>query len=125
MKTLFASLLIALTTNSFADPTTNPTASASFQSSVYVSASSHIRVAVDKENSRSVEIRLVDQKGRVVATDVVAKKQSHYRGRFIVNELPDGHYKMVITDGTAVETRNIDVVTTTPAASVNRVISVL
>ncbi|GAB3546954.1 T9SS type A sorting domain-containing protein [Spirosoma fluminis] len=125
MKTLFASFLIALTTNAFATSDDKATAPASFQSSVYVSTTSSIRVAIDKEKGQTVQIRLVDEKGRVVATESIAKKQSQFRGRFDVNKLPDGHYTLEITDGTSVETRGIDVATNTPTPSANRVISLL
>ena len=117
MKTLVASLLIAMSTASFADPATNPTAPASFQSSVYVSASHDIRVAVDKEKSHTVQVKILNEEGRVMANTSVGKKTSQYRASFNVNELPDGHYQLVITDGTAVETHAIDLTTKTPTTA--------
>jgi len=123
MKTLFASLLIAMSTAAFADPATNSAAPASFQSSVYVSVSHDIRVAIDKEKSHVVQVKILNEEGRVLSSQSINKKTSQYRGSFNVNELPDGHYQLVITDGTAVETHAIDLATKTPTTT-NRAISV-
>jgi hypothetical protein len=121
MKTRITSLLLAVAASSFANPITEP--AASFQSSVYVSANRQIRVAVDKQNSHSVEVKLLDERGHLVVNRLIAKKQNQFRGRFDVNELPDGHYRLVITDGSAVETRQIDLTTTAPTVAVNRSVS--
>ena len=112
-----------MTTAAFADPATSPNAPASFQSSVYVSASHDIRVAVDKEKSHIVQVKILNEQGRLISSQSINKKTSHYRARFDVNELPDGHYQLVITDGTAVETHALDLTTQTPT-TVSRAISV-
>ncbi|GAB3047567.1 hypothetical protein [Spirosoma pulveris] len=121
MKTRITSLLLAVAASSFANPTTKP--GASFQSSVYVSANQEIRVAVDKQNSHLVEVKLLDEGGHLVVNRLIAKKQNQFRGRLDMSELPDGHYHLVITDGSAVETRQLDLTTTAPRVAINRSVS--
>ncbi|QJW89449.1 hypothetical protein HNV11_08665 [Spirosoma taeanense] len=124
MKTLVASLLIALSASAFAAPATNPTGSASFQSSVYISTTNDLRVAIDKEKSHVVQVRLLDQRGHLIAQESIAKKESQYRARFDIKGLPDGQYQLVITDGTTEEVRQINVATKAPIAKVTRAISI-
>ncbi len=122
MNTLVAFLLMAFSPT--ADSAANSDAPASFQSSVYASSTHSLRVAVDKDQRHVVAVELLDEQGHVLCKQFVAKKISTYRARFDLNDLPNGHYQVVITDGAAIKTRSVDLTTQTPSARVQQTITI-
>ena len=127
MKKLMTSVFALLTlTASFASATTIGTErTPGFASSVYTSINTQqLHVAVEKQEGKKVQIKLVNEAGEVLAEEVVGKKKNSYRARFIVNQLSDGNYKLLITDGNTTESRSLNLTTTAPAITPARVVTV-
>jgi len=95
MKALFNTLLVAfaLTAASFntvqADPT-KPKKAAAFQTGIHTTAEGKLQVAVQKETTSAVMVRLLDEKGNAVFSQQISKRQDAVRLRLDVSNLPDG-----------------------------------
>lgn len=126
MKTLLASLVIALTvgtSTSFAkiDPVVTNN---SFQSVVYPSAeSTKLNVIVDSKTNNSLLVRLLTTNGDELATQRINKSKRATHVRFDLINLQDGVYKVEITDGDKKETKEITLSTTVPTPSTYRTIA--
>lgn len=126
MKTVFASLLIALTAaTSFAGTTSgDANGSATFQSSVYVNQSGDLKVAVDKEKGQPVSVLLTMPNGQVIASERVSKNRTALRARFDIKNLEDGQYMVKITDGKTIKEQQIMLKTEAPIQLTNRTVSI-
>ncbi|MBD2757003.1 T9SS type A sorting domain-containing protein [Spirosoma validum] len=122
MKTLIKSLALALTVSfatsaaTFANP--NPggrtAAVASYQSSVYTTINGKLSIALDKQTVGAVDVRLKNDKGDVLYSQHLGKKESQYRTRLNLSELPDGAYEVEITNGVDKTTHKLTLSTKTP-----------
>lgn len=123
MTSVFALFTLTATFASAATP--NPEKAPGFASSVYTStATQQLHVAVEKQEGKKVQIRLVNEAGEVLAEETVGKKKNSYRARFVINQLSDGTYKLLITDGTTTESRQLNLTTNTPVVAPARVVTV-
>lgn len=120
MKTQFVSFLIALalTTSSvsFAGQPANlnidPAGKAAFDVAfIPQSGGMKLDVAVEKTNESSLVIRFLDARGNELSTQRVAKNEMKKQVRFDLTELPDGAYKVEVTDGTDTEVKEISITT--------------
>lgn len=121
MKTLLTSLFIAAvlafgnTAPALAGNQPKPSAPVhSYQSSLYTDAEGKLRVAVDKLVGGIVEIRLVDTNGKHYFVQRVGRQQRMARLKMNINDLPDGAYQVVITDGVNTKINKITIATEQP-----------
>ncbi|WP_461127304.1 hypothetical protein [Spirosoma aerophilum] len=130
MKTLVKSLALALSLGfitsvaSFAE--TNPggrpaAAAVSYQTGIYTSVDGKLNIGLDKQTGGTVEIRLKSADGSVLFTQRVGKNESKYRTRLNLDELPDGVYKVEISNGVETTTQNITLSTQRPEVSSRQV----
>ena len=66
-----------------------------------------IDVTVMKNKGESLSIKLTDTNGNTLATKALDKNDPASRVRFNMNELPNGIYHVVITEGTFKETKEV------------------
>ncbi|GAA4467451.1 hypothetical protein GCM10023189_51140 [Nibrella saemangeumensis] len=99
-----------------------PKATAAYQSSMYVVANTtKMAIAVDKEAGAAIYIKIMDEKGNVLTSQQLDKKDTNFRGRFDMSELKDGKYQVVITNGTD-ETKKEITLSTKPVLAPGRVV---
>lgn len=106
MKTLLISSLLALSvamsSTSFAQdgkvPVNTPSLTGKTQTVVRPVTNGKFDVLVG-ETDGNLLIQVVDQHGRTLSSKPVYKQESNTRIRFDLNELPDGVYEVVITEG--------------------------
>lgn len=132
MKTLIASALFALASVSSTvsavagddhSKAASPKAVASFQSSMYVVANSaKMQLAVDKSAGAAVDIKIMNDKGEILAAQRLGKKDTNFRGRFDMSQLADGRYQIVISNGKE-ETKRAVTISTQPVVNTGRVIA--
>jgi outer membrane lipoprotein-sorting protein len=121
MKTSIKSLLFALSLSAvtsfaaFADvKPERPAQVAAFKSSVFPTIDGKLRISLDKETGGPVDIRLKNEDGAVVYNHHLDKKDTQYRSRLNLSELPDGTYQVEITNGTETSTQSITISTKKP-----------
>ena len=116
MKALFNTLLVAfaLTAASFntvqADPT-KPKKAAAFQTGIHTTAEGKLQVAVQKETTSAVLVRLLDEKGNAVFSQQISKRQDAVRLRLDVSNLPDGMYQVAVSNGVKTTTKEVTLAT--------------
>ncbi len=131
MKTLIKSLALALTlsmtiaTASMAEaaPGDRPTTAAPYKTGFYQTASGQLNVAVDKEAGGAVDIRLKNPNGVVLYSEHMGKHELKYRVRLNLNELEDGVYQLIVTNGVDTKVHELVISTRQPTVT-NRVIAV-
>ena len=125
MKTLINSLVVAfvLTTAtvsaSFADdnnPGGRPATVASYKTGMYTTAESKLQIALDKQATGAVDIQFVNAADKVLFTQRVAKKETVARLRLTLSDLPDGLYRVRISNGVEETTYSITLATQQPSA---------
>jgi len=124
MKALINPLVIALTLTiatfsaSFADtnPGGRPAKVASYKTGMYTTTEGKLQIAVDKEATGAVDIQLVNATGKVLFTQRVAKKETVARLRLTVSDLPDGDYKVQMSNGVVETTYSVTLSTNQPSS---------
>lgn len=114
MKTLVTSLLVALSVAvssiSFAQagkPVTNMSDSTpKTQTAIRPVKDGNVDVVIGKTDGNLL-IQITDQQGRTLASKPIYKQELTSRIRFNLNELPDGVYELVITEGTNRQVQDI------------------
>lgn len=127
MKFLVKPLLFALSLGLFASTVeakpTRPTTVATFQTGMYTTIDGKLHIALDKQKGGAIDIRLTNQEGMVVYSQHVGKNKSQYRAKFDLSNLPDGTYKVDVSNGQ--ETTTYALSLATPAqVTPSRVITV-
>ena len=126
MKSLFATLLVALTiatsSASFAVAKPAPDKGQPEQASpALVSIAqiekSKIDVVVDKEGGAPMIIRLLDSSGRNLATKTLSQKEDATRVRFDLASLKDGVYFVKVRNGKNTQVAKFELETSVPAAA--------
>lgn len=119
MKTFIKSLALALTlgvvsfsgsvaASDIATPKTRPVVHSAYQSVVYPSQFAPvIHVVVDKEEGSTVQIRFKTNQGETLAERFVGRGKEKVAMKFRLSELPDGFYRVEITNGRDVTTKTI------------------
>lgn len=131
MKTLIKSLALALSlaavTSSATFAETNPGGKtkevATYKTGIYTSKSGQLNIALDKETSGTVDVRLTGADGQVLYSQHVGKNDRVYRAKLNLNDLEDGVYQVEITNGVDVTTHKVVISTKLPAAP-NRLITI-
>ena len=117
MKALFTTLLIALTLTSFntAQADTNkPKKAAAFQTGISMTADGKLQIAVQKETTSPVLVRLVNVDGNEVFSQQIGKRQQVVRLRLDISTLTDGAYQVVISSGIQTTTQALTLATLKP-----------
>ncbi|WP_080238600.1 hypothetical protein [Spirosoma rigui] len=123
MKTLVKSLLVAFTLTAVTfsaswattNPGTRPSAVAAYKTGIYTTVSGKLHVSLDKETTGAVDIKLMNQDGTVLFAQRLTKKEKVARLSFNLNELPDGNYRLAITNGVDTTTQIITLATPQPS----------
>ncbi len=102
-----AVLIGAITTLSNPGTAVKPT---SFEASVYVSANSKIKVAVQKSVPGSVWVTLSDSRNHILSQTTLGKQDMKSSLQFDVSDLPDGAYTLEIKsrEGSIVKQVNLE-----------------
>jgi hypothetical protein len=129
MKTLLTSLLItSLTFISFSAtqaetaPARKPAQVASYQTGMYTTAAGKLSIALDKQTGGVIDVRLLNQEGKVVYDQQIGKNQTTVRLRLDLSELADGNYQVVISNGRDVTTHAVTI-STKPVAMSARLVA--
>lgn len=130
MKTLVTSLLIAASftltnfsaTYAASVPARKPAQVASYQSGIYTTVAGKLNIALDKETGGTIDVRLTNEAGQVVFDQLVGKNQTTVRLRLDLNNLPDGAYQVVISNGKNVTTHAVTI-STRPAVNTPRLVA--
>ena len=126
MKTLFASALLALTiatssTSFAADNKETAGTKSTYQSVVYpVINTTKIRVNISKEKSTRINVSLKNEAGETLAVERLGKGHESSAVRFDLNELEDGIYQVVISDGNTKQVKEIKLKTNVPTVETER-----
>ncbi|GAB3902499.1 hypothetical protein GCM10028803_29290 [Larkinella knui] len=129
MKTLFASALIALTLGSLSasfatDNKEVAEAKTTYRSVVYpVINSTKVRVNVIKDKSARIKISLKNEAGETLAVEQLGKGHESSAIRFDMNQLEDGIYQVVISDGTTQQVKEVKLQTSAPTVATERQIA--
>lgn len=130
MKTLLTTLLVAAsftltsfsTTQAETGPTRKPTQVASYQSGMYTTAEGKLNIALDKQTGGAIDVRLVNQEGKILYDQQIGKHKTTARLRLDLSELPDGAYQLVISNGRDVTTKAVTILTK-PVATSGRLVA--
>jgi hypothetical protein len=125
MKTLFASLIIALTVSAssltFARSSSD---TLPLETSVVVrSQAMKIDVITPAGIQENIVIRLKDADGRTLIKKFVEQSEKASLSRFDLSNLADGVYKVEISDGTNKQVKEFTIHTTFPTVAVQRTVS--
>ncbi|MFD2572206.1 T9SS type A sorting domain-containing protein [Spirosoma soli] len=123
MKTFIKSLLVAFTlgvvtfsTSSAAiNPGSRPTAAATYKTGIFSTADGKLQIALDKEKTGPVDIKLKNAEGKVLYAQHLGKKEQTARLRLNLSDLPDGAYQIEITNGVDTTTHKLTLSTNQPS----------
>lgn len=124
MKTLVNALLVAFVltattvSSSFADPHNpgqRPATVASYKTGMYTTAEGKLQIALDKQPTGAVDIQLVSAEGKVLFAQRVAKKETVARLRLTLSDLPDGLYRVRVSNGVEETTYSVTLATPQPS----------
>ncbi|MFD1139895.1 T9SS type A sorting domain-containing protein [Larkinella insperata] len=122
MKAIVNTLLVALTLTVTSFSTTQadtrkPKQAAAFQSGMHTTAEGKVQIAVQKETTGAVTVRLINAEGREVFVQPIGKRQQAVRLRLDVSSLPDGIYQIAISNGLTTTTQELTLATKRPTAA--------
>ena len=123
MKMLIKPLLIAfcLSAVSFSvslaetNPIGRPKAVASYKTGIYSTLAGKLNIALDKETTSSVDVRLKSETGKVLFFQRITKQEKACRLRLDMSDLPDGVYQVEITNGIETTIHNVTISTKQPS----------
>ena len=125
MKTLIKPLLLALSLSfvavSFSEAKPGRPVEITFKTGIYSSVNGKLNIALDKQAGGSVDIMLKNSDGSLLYSQHVGKKETSFRTRLNLDELTDGDYVLMITNGVETTRQTITLKTNQPAAH-NRII---
>ena len=124
MKTLLKPLLLSFTLSlvtlsaTLADrnPGNRTSTAATFKTGIYTTAEGKLQIGLEKETGGAVDIKLKNADGKVFFTQHLSKKERAVRLRLNLSELPDGEYKLEVTNGVDVTTHSVQLSTKQPSA---------
>ncbi|GAB3896860.1 hypothetical protein GCM10028803_14700 [Larkinella knui] len=120
MKTLIKSLLVAFALTAVTcavsqaetnQPNGQPKKIAAFQSSLYTTTEGKIQIALHKETSGKVLVRLTNRAGTEFFAEQIGKRRQAARLRLDVSALPDGVYQVSISNGVQTTTQELTLAT--------------
>ena len=116
MKTLIASVVaafsLAISSASFAQSTTTPTSTVNQAENpgfiVAERIAGKLDIVVIKSVPQTALLSLIDENGHTLVTKSIPKEDSATRTRFDLNALPDGSYKLILTEGGSKQIKDIE-----------------
>ena len=93
----------------------SPDAPEKMQTMVLPAKNGKVDVVIGKI-ANNLLIQVVDQQGKTLSSKPVTKQDSNTRFRFDLNELPDGIYEVVITEGSNRQVKDVVLDTHTSAS---------
>jgi hypothetical protein len=118
-------VLMAIISSFFANASvsnTNPNKSRTFEIGMYQGINSLIiNVMIEKVEDQQLFVILKDEKGKVLATEKIAKYKSNYHGRFDMTNLEDGKYTFEFTKGDEKIIKEIEVKSTKPEEFIRKI----
>jgi hypothetical protein len=119
LKPLLLSFTLSLVTLSATLADSNPgnriATAATFKTGIYSTAEGKLQIALEKETGGAVDIKLKNADGKVYFTQRLGKKEKAVRLRLNLSELPDGEYKLEVSNGVDVTTHNVLLSTKQPS----------
>jgi hypothetical protein len=123
LKTFAIAALSAMTFISNATDNVAPTKATTFEVGMFQSANTlKMNVMIEKTTDKDLTVVLKDSKGEILITERVAKKDKSYHAKYDLSELEDGKYTFEFTKGDEKLVKEVNLVTTKPAA-INRQIA--
>lgn len=122
MKTLIASVLIALSvTSSFAAVPEDPAraAGSTYAVNAFNGKEGKINFLVEKMKGKKLTVRLRDAKGQALFVEDIAKNAEGYARRFDVSTLEEGSYTLEVTDGETTLKKSVEIRREAPARIVS------
>ncbi len=131
MKTLLNSLLVAFTLTlitvsaSFAEanPGKRATSVATYKTGIYTNMAGKLNIALDKETTGAVDIKLKNTNGKVLFAQHLTKKEKTARLSLDMDQLPDGVYQLEISNGVDTSVQTVTLGTQQPSAP-NRLVAI-
>ncbi|AKD55088.1 T9SS type A sorting domain-containing protein [Spirosoma radiotolerans] len=132
MKALIKPLLVAFSltlvslSSSFANAAVSPskadsTVAAAYKSGMYTTTEGKLNIAIEKQTSGTVEIRMTNSAGKELFAQRVGKRQKIARLRLDVSALPDGVYQVSISNGVDTTVNNITLATQQPSLAARQI----
>lgn len=114
MKNQFKTIVTALLLGSaiFANANTNPANPTvkNYALSMYkINGKSHYNVAIDKSAGSQVKILLKAANNAIVYDNNISKNETQFRTKLDLSNMENGKYLLIVTDGTNVESKEIEV----------------
>jgi hypothetical protein len=127
MKTLFKTLAIALVATGLtfnANAADDKTKKSTFDVGMYrVNNTMTMKVMIEKAVGNNILVELKDSKGETVYSEIVNKKAAKYAKKWNLENLTDGKYSFVISNGAEKIVKEIDLTTKTPVPANARTIA--
>ena len=131
MKTLVKSLMLAAvlaTVNvaAFAEePVETAAKKKTFAVGMYQTVNTtKMNLMVEKSGANKVYVMLKNEKGEVLYSEMIGKKDAKYWRKFDMSELQDGNYVFEITSGNEKIVKEVNLSTEKPASEPERAISI-
>ena len=99
------------------NPIGRPKAVASYKTGIYSTLEGKLNIALDKETTGTVDIRLTSITGKVLFSQRITKNEKASRIRLDMSELPDGAYQVEITNGVESTIHNVTISTKQPSST--------
>lgn len=125
MKTIITSLLVTFSLTAItlsaalaeATPNRRAAAVATYTCGMYTTAAGKLSIALDKQTGGTVVVRLVNSTGKELFVEHIGKNRKVARLLLDVSALPDGDYRVEITNGVDKTLRALTFVTQQPSVS--------
>lgn len=116
MKTLIASVITALSltisSTGFAQATNVPSVAVNTTENprfmVIETSAGKVDVVVIKSEPKTALLTLIDENGHTLATQSIQKEEGATRTSFDLNALPDGIYKLILTEGRSKQSKEVE-----------------
>src|SRR5688500_7667134 len=133
MKTLFATILVALTlsTSSASFAAAKPIYKSQTETGIPASVTfaqvekSKLDVIVEKVANAPMSIRLTDATGKTIATKTLSQRESATRVRFDLANLADGVYHVKVKDGQSTQMQKFELKTAEPVLATYKDVAIL
>lgn len=116
IKPLFLALSLTFALVSISEAKPGRPAVSTFKTGIYSSINGKLNIALDKQPGGPVDIQLKSSDGTLLYTQRISKKDSTFRTRLNLDELADGQYTLMITNGVETTRQTITLKTPQPAS---------
>jgi hypothetical protein len=121
IKPLFLALSLTFITASLSEAKPGRQLVATYKTGIYSTTTGKLSIALDKQAGGPVDIQLKGSDGKLLYSQHLGKKETTFRTRLNVDELPDGDYVLEITNGVET-TRQTITLKTKQSTAANRIV---